>query len=151
MRQALELEPTNSAALALLGSIYTIKGRDVFWPTHQLRLVREGNAIMDDAVRLAPDDLRTRLLRAFNNAHMPEFLGRTEVVRADLAWLWEKVEKEPDRFTVGEKQETALHWGRQLKRQRRTEEARRVWERGRSLAPESPRGVQMAEELAKLR
>ena len=151
LRELLRQQPTNAPATTLLGSVYTIKGRDAFWPTQQLRLVHEGNELMDQGVRLAPQDIQTRLLRAFNNAHMPDFLGRTEIVRADLAWLWEKVEKEPASFTVGQQQELALHWGRQLKRQHRPAEARSVWERGRALAPDSRRGGELAAELAKLR
>jgi len=151
LRQLLQLLPSNAPALALLGSVYTIKGRDAFWPTAQLRLVKEGNAIMDRAIQLEPDNVQARLIRAFNNAHMPDFLGRTEIVRADLAWLWEKAEKEPARFTVADRQETALHWGRQLKRQERTGDARNVWERGRTLDPQSPLAKMLGEELGKLR
>jgi hypothetical protein len=151
LREALRLAPTNAQVKALLGSVYTMKGRDAFWPLHQLRWVRDGNALMDEAVKAAPSDLRTRLIRVFNNAHMPDFLGRTEIVRADLAWLWEKVEKEPDHFTVRQKQQLAVHWGRQLKRQQRTAEARSVWEQGRALDTHSPLAGELAAELAKLR
>ncbi|MBL9128751.1 MAG: hypothetical protein JNL97_13945, partial [Verrucomicrobiales bacterium] len=80
LRQLLDLYPTNAPALALLGSVYTMKGRDAFWPTTQLKLVREGISMMDRAVASSPDDTRTRVTRAFNNAHMPDFLGRNETV-----------------------------------------------------------------------
>lgn len=151
LRQLLKLSPTNGPAMALLGSVYTIKGRDAFWPTTQLKLVREGNEFMDRAVQLAPEDVRTRVTRAFNNAHMPDFLGRSETVIADLQWLWNKVEKEPAVLTVAERQEVALHWGRRLKRQSRPEDARRVWETGLALAPQSSFAHQISAELAKLR
>ncbi len=151
LQRLLALESTNAPALALLGSIYTMKGRDAFWPTTQLRLVREGNAYMDQAVQLAPLDLRTRITRVFNNAHMPDFLGRTEIVRADLAWLTEQAEKDPDRFTLSERQEIALHWGRQLKRMDRPEEARKAWETARLLAPTSSHAAELATELSRLR
>ncbi len=150
LRRLLVLESNHAPALALLGSVYTMKGRDAFWPTTQLRLVKEGNDFMDKAIQLEPENHRVRLTRAFNNAHMPDFLGRTQVVRADLAWLWEKAEKEPARFTVAERQETALHWGRQWKRQGRTGEARTVWEKGRLLDVRSDLARQLADELAKL-
>lgn len=150
LRQLLALAPNHAPALALLGSVFTMKGRDAFWPTTQLRLVREGNGYMDQAVRLAPDDPETRKIRALNNAHMPDFLGRTEIVRADLAWLWEKVEKEPARFSVSARQQMALHWGRQLKRLNRPEDARRVWELGRSFDTHTTLASEIAGELAKL-
>lgn len=151
LRQILTLEPTNAPALALLGSVYTMKGRDAFWPTTQLRLVHEGNDFMDQAVALAPDNPRVRITRAFNNAHMPEFLGRTETVRADLSWLLEQAARTPMLFTLSERQEIALHWGRQLKRQKRLPEARAQWELALTLDPESRLAKELLAELAKLK
>ena len=151
LRQALALEPTNAVATALLGSTITIKARDAFLPTTQLRYVREGNEYMDRGVQLAPDAIRPRLFRVLNNAHMPEFLGRTATVRTDLAWLWEKIEKEPAQFTASQKQEVALHWGRQLRRLQRPDEARTVLERGLAIDPESPQARPLARELGRLR
>lgn len=150
LRELLAHEPTNAPALALLGSVYTMKGRDAFWPNVQLRLVHEGNAFMDQAVQLAPDNVRVRLTRAFNNAHMPDFLGRVEIVRADLAWLWDRAEQSPDLVSAAEHQELALHWGRQLKRLKRLDEARRVWTRGRNLRDSSSLAADIDAELAKL-
>lgn len=151
LRQLLALEPTNAPAIALLGSVYTMKGRDAFWPNVQLRLVREGNDFMDQALRLDPENLRARITRAFNNAHMPEFLGRTEIVRADLAWLSAKAERQPECFTIPERQEIALHLGRQLKHQHRIDDARAAWKQGCALAPDSKLGSEISTELARLR
>ncbi len=150
LRLLLELEPTNAPALALLGSVYTLKGRDAFWPMTQLRLVREGNEYMDKAARMAPDNIEVRLTRALNNTHMPDFLGRTEIARTDLAWLWEKIEKEPALFSTSAKQQVALHLGKQWKRQRQADEARRVWHAGIAFAPDSTDAREMSRELADL-
>jgi hypothetical protein len=151
LRDLLAIQPTNAPALALLGSVYTMKGRDAFWPTAQLRYVREGNGYLDQAVRLAPDDPQTRLIRALNNAHMPDFLGRTDIARGDLEWLWARMQTEPGGFTLSARQNVGWHWGRQLKRQRRVEEARRVWESAQALNPDTKAGRLIAAELAKLR
>ncbi|MBL9135895.1 MAG: hypothetical protein JNK85_08510 [Verrucomicrobiales bacterium] len=151
LRKLLELEPNHSRGLALLGSVYTMKGRDAFWPTTQIRLVKEGNAYMDQAVTLAPDDIPTRTIRALNNAHMPDFLGRTQVVREDLAWLWGKIEKGAAPISTSAKQQLALHWGRILKRQRKVEEAIQVLKAGRGFAPDSTVAAEITAELEKLR
>jgi len=150
LRRLLAQESGSAQGLALLGSVYTMKGRDAFWPTTQLKLVREGNEMMDKAVKLAPEDVRTRLTRVFNNAHMPDFLGRGEIVIADLEWLWGKVEKEPQIFSVRQRQELALHWGRRLKRLERLSEAKAVWEAGRNFETQSPMARQIAAELSKI-
>ncbi len=151
LRQALTLQPTHGPTLALLGSVYTMKGRDAFWPPTQLKLVREGIEYMDRAVSLAPDDVRTRVTRAFNNAHMPDFLGRNDTVTADLQWLWPKAEARHEVLTESERQETGLHWGRRLKRQDRIPEARQVWQTALSWNPQSRIGRKISEELSKLR
>jgi hypothetical protein len=151
LRQLLALEPTNAPAIALLGSVYTMKGRDAFWPTTQLRLVREGNAYMDQAVRLAPEDEQVRLTRALNNTHMPDFLGRSDIARNDLEWLWARILKNPARFTTSAKQHVALHLGKHRKRQRNSEEAREIWEKGLAYDSSTSTGKEIAEELTKLR
>ncbi|MBX3743890.1 MAG: hypothetical protein KF833_01145 [Verrucomicrobiae bacterium] len=151
LRQLLSLEPDHAQALALLGSVYTLKGRDAFWPPTQLRLVREGNAFMDQAVELAPDDIATRKIRALNNAHMPDFLGRAEIVRADLDWLWTRIEAGPVPLGVSARQQVGLHLGRRLKRESRPDDARRVWETARDFAPDSPDASEINAELARLR
>lgn len=151
LRQLLALSPTNAPGMALLGSVYTLKGRDAFWPTTQIKLVREGNGYMDRAVDLAPRDVQTRVTRAFNNAHMPDFLGRSDVVIADLQWLWAKVQSEPASMTLSERQEVALHWGRRLKRQSKSAEARAIWEAGVGFGPGTPMALKITAELEKLR
>ena len=150
LRQLLTIEPTNAPGLALLGSVYTLKGRDAFWPTTQVRLVQEGNRYMDEAVKLAPDDVATRLLRALNNTHMPDFLGRVEIVRADFEWLWARVDSHAQQMEPASRQNLALHWGRQLKRLKRFGEARQVWEKGLTMGADTADGRDIQAELRKL-
>lgn len=150
LRQLLALQTNSAPALALLGSVYTMKGRDAFWPNVQLRLVHEGNQLMDQAVRLDSNHVQVRLTRALNNTHMPDFLGRTEIARADLAWLWAKITQSPTNFTVSQRQQVALHWGRQLKRQSKSAEARTVWETGRSADEATDVAREIATELSRV-
>jgi hypothetical protein len=151
LRILLESEPKHSRALALLGSVYTLKGRDAFWPTTQIRLVKEGNTYMDRAVTLAPEDVPTRVIRALNNAHMPDFLGRTQVVREDLDWLWLKIQAGGAPISTSAKQQLALHWGRILKRQHKADEASQVFRAGRAFSPDSNFAAELTTELEKLR
>ncbi len=147
----LALAPTNGPATALLGSVYTMKGRDAFWPTTQLKFVREGNSLMDRGVTLAPDDVQTRCIRSLNNAHMPDFLGRLTLVREDLEWLWKRIDRDAAQFTPTARQKVALHWGRQLVRMGRPEEARKVWEHGATFPPENEVTRELLAQIAKLR
>ena len=129
LRELLKLEPGNAPALALLGSTYTLKGRDAFWPGTQLSLVKEGNKFMDEAAKLAPDSFQVRITRGLNNVHMPGFLKREEIARADLAWLWNRIEAEPAAQSVAVKQEVALWLGVSLQKAKKSAEAKAVLEK----------------------
>lgn len=150
LRRALELQPTNALARALLGSLTTMKARDAFWPNVQLRHVRDGNRLLDEAVAAAPDDPRIRALRAFNYAHQPAFLGRRETARADLRWLWARIQAGTDGLDAHSRQEAALRWGEALRDDGRRDEARTVWTAGVALGPDTDFAGRMLAELAKL-
>ena len=150
LKQALEIQPTNALARALLGSLTTMKARDAFWPNVQLGRFRDGNRLLDEAVAAAPDDPRVRSLRAFNNAHQPAFLGRKDILRADLGWLWVRIQAGSDGLDAHSRQEAALRWGEVLAADRRPDEARAVWTAGVAFAPDSDFAGRMQRELAKL-
>lgn len=149
LNQALTLAPTNAFALALLGSTFTMKGRDAFWPGSRLGLVKEGNQKMDAAVLLAPEDFQVRFLRAINNFHMPKFLGREEIVQADFAWLWTRAATNTAPAAL--RQEIALHHGLVLKKHKRAAEAGPVWQAGVAVDPQSMLATELREQLEQLR
>jgi tetratricopeptide (TPR) repeat protein len=151
LEQVLALNDKHAMALALLGSTYTMKGRDAFWPPTRIELVKEGNRKMDAAVRLAPEDPQVRFVRAINNFHMPKWLGREEIVQADFAWLWEKARSKPEAFENDFKQDVALHHGLLLKRHQRLDDAISVWQAGLEFKPDSPLARQIRKELDKAR
>jgi tetratricopeptide (TPR) repeat protein len=148
-RRILHLDPKQALARALLGSTLTMRARDSFWPPTRLSYVHAGIKEMDAAVRSAPDDPQVRFVRAFNNVHMPKFMGREEIARADFAWLWQKVQAGPDAFEEDFKQNVALFEGRILKQTGHDDQALKVWEWGLKVEPNSPEGRQIHEELAK--
>lgn len=149
LRSLLNLEPTNAPALALLGSTYTMKGRDAFWPTTQISLVKQGNKFMDDAVKLAPDLARVRLIRGLNNVHMPGWLGREKVALDDLTWLWKRIATAPAEFTEKQRQEVALQYGVALRKAKRNAEAIPVWKAGIAMNERSGYANQMRKLLEK--
>ena len=146
-QQLLALEPQNALALVLLGSTQTMKARDAFWPQTRLDLVRKGNRTMDAAVALAPQNSDVRLVRALNNFHMPKFLGREEIVRADFAWLWEQVISPSQRSKDQLKQEVALYYGKLLWKQKKPAQAREVWSRGVRFNPESRHAREINQQI----
>jgi hypothetical protein len=149
LREALKLESNNAPALVLLGSTYTMKGRDAFWPPTKISLVKEGNRIMDRAAALAPDNFQVRLTRGLNNVHMPRFLDREEIARADLAWLWERIGANPDIAPLATTQEVALWFGVALKKAKQANQAKAVWEKGFSLDAKSSFATEIRKHLDK--
>ena len=147
-REVLRLQPGHALALAKLGSTYTMKARDTFWPLTRLSLVKEGNRMMDEAVRKAPDDVSVRLARAENNRHMPGWLGREKIVQSDYAWLWAQVGQRPEAFLPPDRQDVALQYGRLLAKSKQAAAAREVWQKGEALDPSTPEAEKIRKELS---
>jgi len=150
-KQLTTLEPTNALALAYLGSTLTMRARDTSWPFRQLSLVKEGNRTQDRAVGMATNDPAVRLKRAICSFHQPGLLGREQIARDDLAWLWKTITEKPDALPIGDKQDVAMFQGSSLLKQRKAEEARQVWESGIALAPQSTEAALMRKQLEKLK
>ena len=144
----LALDASDARAQAMLGSTFTMKGRDATWPTTRLSLVREGNEKMDTAVIMAPNDPLVRFTRAFNNFHMPRFMNRDKTVKADFAWLWQQVQTRPATLNEDMKLKIALCQGALLKRQHQNAAAIAVWQAGIAFNPESPEAKEMREQIA---
>ena len=145
--QLLALEPQNALAMVMLGSTQTMKARDAFWPQTRLDFARKGNQTMDAAVMLAPQNPDVRFVRASNNSHMPKFMGREEIVRADFAGLWEQVVSQPQCCKEELKQDVALCYGKLLWKQKKAAQAREIWARGVKFNPDSRRAREIKEQL----
>ena len=87
LNQALELDKTNSLALAYLGSVYTLKGRDASLPQDQLKNVETGIDKLDKAVDMTPDNLMVRLVRAINSLHLPSLFHRLQYSLKDFNYI----------------------------------------------------------------
>jgi tetratricopeptide (TPR) repeat protein len=148
-KRLLAIDPTHAMARVRYGSVLTMKARDAFWPTAQLSYVKAGNREMDAAVELAPNDVNVRFARAANNVHMPDIMGRTEIVQADLAWLWQQSELSDTELSVGQKQTIALYYGHILQKKGQLNEALQIWRAGLGLAPGSGEAVPLKANLEK--
>jgi hypothetical protein len=146
-QRLLAIDTNHAMGRVMYGSVLTMKARDAFWPTTQLSYVKAGNRQMDAAVKLAPNDAQVRFQRAINNVHMPEIMGREEVVQEDLAWLWQQAQSADTKLNVGQKQRIALYYGLSLQKKNKLAEALRVWRTGLDLAPDSERAASLKEQL----
>ncbi len=147
--KVLELDPINATGRVLYGSTLTMKGRDAIWPPTQISHVKDGNREMDEAVRLAPNDVIIRFTRVNNNFHMPKFLGREEIVKEDLSFLWPMAQTNHPSLNVEQKQAIAYMQGIVLKKSGNTTEALDVWRAGLEWAPRSKEAETIQREIKK--
>jgi hypothetical protein len=148
-KRLLAVEPKHAMARVLYGSVLTIRARDTLWPLTQLNYVEAGNREMDAAVTMAPQDAQVRLARAVNNFHMPEIMGREEIVQEDLAWLWQQAQMPDTNLKVGQKQTIALYYGQTLQQKNRLDDALQIWRAGLALSPKSQDAAPLKEQLQK--
>ena len=146
-KRLLAIDPNHAMARVMYGSVLTMKARDALWPLTQLNYVKAGNREMDTAVKLAPKDAQVRFTRAVNNFHMPDIMGREEIVQADLAWLWQQAQLADANLKVGQKQTIALYYGQTLQKKNKLDEALRIWRAGLALAPKSQDAARLKEQL----
>jgi tetratricopeptide (TPR) repeat protein len=149
LKRLLAIDPNHAMARVRYGSVLTMKARDVFWPIKRLSYVKAGNREMDAAVKIAPNDPQVRLARAVNNFHMPEIMGREEIVQEDLAWLWQQAQLADTALNVGQKQRIALYYGQTLQKKNKLDEALPVWQAGLALAPKSEDAAPLKDQLKK--
>ena len=148
-KRLLAIDPNHAMARVRYGSVLTMKARDALWPITRLNYVKAGNREMDAAVKIAPNDAQVRFARAVNNFHMPDIMGREEIVQEDLAWLWQQAQQADTKLNVGQKQTIALYYGQTLQKKNRLDEALQIWRAGLALAPKSQDAAPLTRELKK--
>jgi tetratricopeptide (TPR) repeat protein len=146
-KRLLAIDTNQAMARVRYGSVLTMKARDTLWPIKQLSYVKAGNREMDAAVKIAPNDDQVRFARAVNNFHMPDIMGREEIVQEDLAWLWQQAQLADTKLNISQKQTIALYYGQTLQKKNNLNEAIQVWRAGLALAPKSQDAAPLKEQL----
>jgi tetratricopeptide (TPR) repeat protein len=84
LQRAHALVPGDPEVIAYLGSARTLVARDSWNPFSKLAELREGTALIDRAVDVAPESVTVRLVRANSRLRLPAFLDRADDARGDL-------------------------------------------------------------------
>ena len=85
LRRLVSNEPQNALAFAYLGNAIIMVARDSRNVMTKAATVKKGLDLLDQAVRLDPDHVSIRLLRAGSGRRLPKLFGRKPVAKADLA------------------------------------------------------------------
>jgi len=70
------LDSTNAVARAYRGSLWTMRGKESWWPPNKLSYMRKGSQELDGAVEMAPDNIMVHIIRGINGLGQPEYSGR---------------------------------------------------------------------------
>jgi hypothetical protein len=84
--------PSDPVVLAYSGSVRLLEAARALAPWKKGSLAKEGLRMLDAAVKMAPENLEVRFLRAMSSFHLPGFFKRREQSDSDFAWLAPQVE-----------------------------------------------------------
>ncbi len=144
----LTLDPTNAVALSYRGSLWTLRGRDSWWPFTKLNNVDKGIDEMDKAVDLAPDNVSVRLTRGINSVHLPSMFKRLGTAMKDLTYMLNHPAFA--QFDTG-LQSTIYYWaGVAYKQDNQREKAKGLLQKAIEVAPESDNAQNAKQELKDL-
>jgi hypothetical protein len=79
--------PLDGVLLAYEGALVTLRAKHGFWPHDRLRHLRDGLALLDQAVKLHPEVGEVRYLRLMSCYYLPGIVGRRRSVLEDFAAL----------------------------------------------------------------
>jgi tetratricopeptide (TPR) repeat protein len=96
LEQANQKKSDDTEVLCYLGSAYTLLAKDAGDLMSKSSYMNRGVEYMDKAVRMDPDNISVRLIRANNSKNLPRFLNRRSVAYEDFEYLAGLFEKRPD-------------------------------------------------------
>ncbi len=145
-------EPKNALALAYLGSVYTLKSRDVFPGPSKFSFLKKGLKTMDQAVNMDARNPAPRFIRAMNNFHLPAIINRRDNARADFAVLLKQIEDPANPYRLRTETCQAIYYfaGLSFYQLDRRDDARAAWEKGRALKASDEFTKKITIALAKL-
>lgn len=111
LEAAITSQPTDQLARVYLGSAYTLRSRDMGFGPKKLKVLKQGVAIMDEAVTAVPSDPKVRLARALTTSALPGILGYAASSRKDFEELADLADRSPGKFERGDLQIVYYHAG----------------------------------------
>ncbi len=131
------------------GSLRLVEAKNTWALWRKNSLSREGMRLMDSAVKLAPDRLEVRFVRAATEYHLPTYFGRTQQCREEFAYLASRaVSAAHDGSLEPRLAAASLYYHAEFcKEQSRLKDATEALKRATELAPQSHAGRIAAEEL----
>nr|VFK16895.1 MAG: hypothetical protein BECKLFY1418C_GA0070996_10275 [Candidatus Kentron sp. LFY] len=136
--------PSDYEIMAYYGSARTMVSRDSWNVLTKMDVANKGIALIDKAIRKAPDNVIVRMVRANNSLALPEFFERRPKVREDFGFLHARLDKLD--ISPETSAEICFKLGRILEEDGEREKAKALYEQARTIAPQSSWAEKAAEQ-----
>jgi hypothetical protein len=149
LEAVLKTQPANQLARVYLGSALTLRSRDLGFGPRKLQALKQGVALMDEAVAAAPNESKVRLARALTTSALPAIFGHGASARADFLLLADAALREPGGFDEGDLQLVFYEAGLAAKKNGEAAKAIEFWTKGRRHPHDARIAQKIDLELAK--
>ena len=149
LNHVLEIDQSNSIAMAYLGSALTIRGREATLPWKKIKYVKQGIEKIDKAVEKKPNNLTVRLVRAMNSLNLPSFFNRLKYSIEDFTFIIDS--EDFKNWSNQDQSRIYYNFGLAYKKQEKTTEAQKKFELAIQIDQESTWGKKAKEELKTLK
>ncbi len=82
--------------MVYFGSATTMLATTTWNPMKKMSYVNKGTALMDKAVRRAPENITVRMTRGLNSMNLPSLFKRRALALEDFEYLAEQIKKKPE-------------------------------------------------------
>ncbi|MGI8436418.1 MAG: hypothetical protein ACR2NX_05875 [Chthoniobacterales bacterium] len=150
LKTVLQGEPQNQLARVYLGSALTLRSRDQGFGPKKISTLKQGVALMNEAVAAAPDDPKIRLTRALTTEALPAIFGYPAESRKDFGILAQLAETQPTKFASQDLPIVFYHAGLVAKANGDRSRAATLWGKGLELSRDPALSAKLNEELNEL-
>ncbi len=147
LKKAIKLYPDDALLLVLQGSCTTMIGRDSEAIRDKMRYVNQGTALIDSAVRMAPDHVTVRMVRANNSSGLPNLFKRKRFTKEDLLHIEGIIKKSLKDVKPELQAQVYYKLGKIYKNEGDKTAAKSYYEKAAAVMPDSEWGKQARDEL----
>lgn len=145
LKKALDITPADHEVMAYYGSARTMVARDSWNVLTKMSVANKGIALIEKAIRKAPDNVAVRMVRANNSLALPGFFDRRSKARLDFSLLHGRLDKLDLSHDV--KAEICFKLGQILEEDGDQGRARFLYEQARTLSPDGQWAQRASEQL----
>nr|VFK27561.1 MAG: hypothetical protein BECKMB1821G_GA0114241_102847 [Candidatus Kentron sp. MB]VFK32109.1 MAG: hypothetical protein BECKMB1821I_GA0114274_102946 [Candidatus Kentron sp. MB]VFK75639.1 MAG: hypothetical protein BECKMB1821H_GA0114242_10282 [Candidatus Kentron sp. MB] len=145
LKKARDAAPKDYEIMAYYGSARTMVARDSWNVLTKMGTANKGIAIIDKAIRAAPNNVTVRMVRANNSLALPEMFSRRPKAREDFGFLHKRLDKLD--IPSETKAEICFKLGEILDEDGQREKARALYEEARAFSPDGEWAKQAIERL----